>query len=45
MLVHKIANNCSQIVVMPTGLITDAMLLKILPDTILLLNVDFFEGF
>ena len=41
----KIANNCSQIVVTPTGLITDAMVLKILPDTIPLLNMDFLKDF
>ena len=35
----------SQFVVVPTGCIINAMNLKILPKTIMLLKVDCFEGF
>ena len=40
----NIARKCSKSLVIPTGKTTDHMAFKFFPDTILLLNVDRFEG-
>ena len=40
----NIAKKRSKSLVIPTGRITDHMAFKFFPDTILLLNVDRFEG-
>ena len=40
----NIAKKISKSLVIPTGKITDRMIFKFFPDTILLLKVDQFEG-
>ena len=40
----NITKKCSKYLVIPTGKPTDHMALKFVPETILLLKVDYFEG-